>query len=939
MNPRSLVSCALAFLLAAPPASAVTVVARTGIKAPTAFATPAVAGARILAMPESSNLLGGRTLNLVQTSAAAYLLDRALERNAEILGRTLPADQVSARVAALAASPASVIQLVAQQAEAVAARPGAFAELDPAQITAAQLLGQVGIFNRTTSRKLADVKVKVDSQLRGALNPEAFAQWADGAMMRPQLDEPQGVLVAGVGQIGTPGQVVLNDPAGLFDPRRAPVPRISLSASPAPSGLRGADLTASGLLRPALSRKDPFKVRQAKAFATTVLYFLKQAYLNDGEARVAIARAARDSQVIDIGLRSEDPRNALRADLLSVIGDKVRRRWAVASLLAQAHQRSDAMEAAILQAQKQGTVAPEAMFDVWNIGAGIHDSIFQSIATNEGYAHRLGTGELTDLIAATFAQTGDVLQLNSPTRAASEEAGAQLGGDLNFLPGGPFQVRDIDKAGIPQARSLAEVTTLNRATSGGEILFKHRIVKVRAKSKGGADRASWPLEYQIELNNARGQKLFVYSNAVVETSGLGVPSFRVADEWTNELVDEADRANENDPAGAPSKEGILNDNTFFRSFNASDTPMRPYAGKRVAVVGAGDTGNVVVETLGRLASQEAYGRDVSRIGTPRLIRWIGPSYEDCISFAAQNRPRYLAISRLLPKKGVPNSGLVRPIKARPQSVRRIRVGADGTTVLARQQRDGSWLDTLGDPITLLPGTVAFEVASVGPDGRTTAREIFDVVITATGQAKDKYARYDEFFERDGSGAAFSASNPIADSDRVEEVRTTVDGAQAVVAKRLVGTRIYFAGTAAGRLAAPSLQAGVGPNKESIFALGKLTAAFTKTLLGGLLTPAGLKAPSDPQPVEVGLLNRRGEAVTLQREYPGYPARDIQAGQDVFCQSFLQAQMARLSTVGARPGRSSADQAGRRSGGRRRRGSRPRRRRPRNCPCPGRSGRR
>jgi hypothetical protein len=93
---------------------------------------------------------------------------------------------------------------------------------------------------------------------------------------------------------------------------------------------------------------------------------------------------------------------------------------------------------------------------------------------------------------------------------------------------------------------------------------------------------------------------------------------------------------------------------FFQFVKTLEDPRDYFAGKNIAVVGAGDSGRAVVRWLIGLADDRAYNLSTAKSQFPKEIKWFGQNAEDCNTFIEQERALYYELAAAL-KKGLLNA--------------------------------------------------------------------------------------------------------------------------------------------------------------------------------------------------------------------------------------------------------------------------------------------
>ncbi|MEM6789959.1 MAG: FAD-dependent oxidoreductase [Myxococcota bacterium] len=247
----------------------------------------------------------------------------------------------------------------------------------------------------------------------------------------------------------------------------------------------------------------------------------------------------------------------------------------------------------------------ERTYDVVVVGAGIHAAMFAYTLGQLAPGTRVLMVERSTDICATFGRLGDALILNSPTFA-------KVGLDSNLFPGHFVQLSDFDELAhgpFPTAKHLHELATMVMFHADADIAFGFEVVKPWTRD-GGTYVLSSPEQT-------------VRTKSIVVANGTGPPR-RLAFAESPETKDRYQLGDD-----------------FMRRCYEDEAFTRGLAGKRVAVVGSGDTANSVMEYLLPLVYPSAaagLGCDVD--GLPAHILWLGQSARTIKEFFFNNKLRY-----------------------------------------------------------------------------------------------------------------------------------------------------------------------------------------------------------------------------------------------------------------------------------------------------------
>lgn len=242
-------------------------------------------------------------------------------------------------------------------------------------------------------------------------------------------------------------------------------------------------------------------------------------------------------------------------------------------------------------------------YDVVLVGGGVHAAAFLYTLRHLSPGLRVLVVERSAEICSTFAGLGDSVVLNSPTFS-------RVGLNSNIIQGHFVQVSDFDEVverPFPTAKHLHQLATMVLFHADADIRFGFDVDRIDAVGDG----------YVVSSGGRT-----VRANSVVIANGMGDPK------RTSFATD------------ARSERVVFGDDFIARCFrdHAFAALVRS---KRVAVVGAGDTANCVIECLVPLVYPNGdYGlADTSRTLPPALF-WIGQSAQDVRGYYFANKARY-----------------------------------------------------------------------------------------------------------------------------------------------------------------------------------------------------------------------------------------------------------------------------------------------------------
>lgn len=254
------------------------------------------------------------------------------------------------------------------------------------------------------------------------------------------------------------------------------------------------------------------------------------------------------------------------------------------------------------------------------VGGGFHAAVYCAIRVQQGHPRPLVIDASPHPGGVFAVSRGPAFYLNSRNRPGNLGIPGTEGA-LNVIPGAPVQPSDL--SGDEYQRN-SDVAFCVRATLAmyGDVLAGRAVAVVEEGFDGQSLR-----RYRLTLDNGD----IKYADRVIFATGIGEET----------KFDGAVRDNER----------VM----YSREFMAMmDRPFPLRGMGRVAVVGCGDSGRVVIEAL--TGQGPTTGMSVASLDYPDVIDWYGLSriavtreaWEGC------NRSRYRGIGRLLPRQSAPD---------------------------------------------------------------------------------------------------------------------------------------------------------------------------------------------------------------------------------------------------------------------------------------------
>jgi len=267
------------------------------------------------------------------------------------------------------------------------------------------------------------------------------------------------------------------------------------------------------------------------------------------------------------------------------------------------HQRRARYVAAATRYLKAKQPTLREVYDVVLVGAGLHAAIFVYIAKLANPGLKALIVEKSDTTCATFAQLGDALVLNSPTFS-------KVGLNSNVAQGHFIQVSDFDELAerpFPTAKHLHELATMILFHADADIVF----------------------DFSVEgVNEAEGRYTLSSQGRTVEAQSVVV---------ANGMGEQRKNAFKRDQQSSQVVEG----DHFIAACHDNTHVLEQIRGKTLAIVGAGDSANCVMEYLLPLTYPNNHYRAYAKgTPTPSLIYWIGQSAESVQDFYFANKQRY-----------------------------------------------------------------------------------------------------------------------------------------------------------------------------------------------------------------------------------------------------------------------------------------------------------
>lgn len=342
------------------------------------------------------------------------------------------------------------------------------------------------------------------------------------------------------------------------------------------------------------------------------------------------------------------------------------------SIVAEQRRRS-----VLLQQRIFGNSREPIVYDTVIVGAGPHAAALAQRFTDLEPDRSVLVVESLSRPGGTFADVGPAFALNSTNR---QDTGQQAIVGRGQGPSGTPGVGNLnaveDLIGIPDfagerwpvAGDLGYVTTVSLEYSSAQLLLNTRVTAIGKSSTPGA-----PVYVDLDTrlpggtsSAGLGSTKRVEAQQIIVATGIGKATFflesnqpsrqlreRLRNDYLSQVTSEKARGtrSQTEETKVPPVQSF---GEFMSRINwdlrNGRNPMVPYAGKRILVVGSGDSGKVALEWLTRLGPGESYGG--AQVGDPARVVWSGVDFLTCSEYIKQSRARYARLAQPL------NSGVI-----------------------------------------------------------------------------------------------------------------------------------------------------------------------------------------------------------------------------------------------------------------------------------------
>lgn len=403
--------------------------------------------------------------------------------------------------------------------------------------------------------------------------------------------------------------------------------------------------------------------------------------------------------------------------------------------------------------------------DVVIVGAGVHAAVAAATLRQQNPGISVLIVDQGDRVGGQFRSYGNrpTFYLNSRGHRVDERGQSALpGGEDNLNPFGDdavMQLPYITRETYPDNTEMGDVAAVNTFFSAPTLLQS----KVLGVSDNGLMRDGVYRESVRVRDTQTGRDFTVRAQAVMLLTGAGernVEQLQPTGLWTAEQL--------------------------LRHFgdDKNPHPMDQFKGKRVAIIGGGDSGKIVAELLLRFGPREAYGRSTAQLGGPEEAVWYGTDFVTQEEYCDAVRSRYSPLAAMIAPGGRLGSAAY-PLRPRRSRVLNIQQLQNGGVLIADDRGQTGQFDIAVDCRTLQQPNNLFE-------GLYRAQVI---------------------------GGA-------------DTVRSNVFGQRVAVARRRFGSRVYVAGPAAKLPLSEKELATYGGTSENTLALwaqGPRVAALARMI--------------------------------------------------------------------------------------------------------------
>ena len=278
----------------------------------------------------------------------------------------------------------------------------------------------------------------------------------------------------------------------------------------------------------------------------------------------------------------------------------------------------------------------KSKYDVVIIGTGVHGVIAAATVAKNNPNLSVLLIERSDTAASNFRYARDMFRINSSNRASSEKRKPLPGeGNINELPNLPIQVSDLTAEKYPSANDLS-IAVLS-GLYGVMKTYSNFDIAMNTEVKSAIKSGRKVVGYELASRDGASTMTVMATKSIV-TTGLGKPKavFPIK-------VSAVTKAALKDSDNGSEFPKVVSFEDAFRILSQKTNPLKFFKGKKIGIVGSGDSANVFIEFLLGYAPKKAYGTADAQNGLAKRITWFGQTAATCAEFIETARSRYAQI--------------------------------------------------------------------------------------------------------------------------------------------------------------------------------------------------------------------------------------------------------------------------------------------------------
>lgn len=244
-------------------------------------------------------------------------------------------------------------------------------------------------------------------------------------------------------------------------------------------------------------------------------------------------------------------------------------------------------------------------------------------------------------VGGTFRNIdGMNFRLNSRTRPQTDERPVPgTTSNLNTLAPGVVTLPDMATEVYPAADTLGRAIRINHALNGNQVGLGLELVAVAPDTS--PESTQLPGKVSVVVRDAEGIEFTIRTDSLVATSGVGEPKLSRFTTETRDLIKELQKKRD-----AGEQTPVMSYADFYKWMSEKRFPLEGI--KRVAVIGAGDSGRTAVGTL--LGYEPRPDGSVIQVDTVEKLDWYGQTSNNDRAFIERTRLRYGQLALELPRR-------------------------------------------------------------------------------------------------------------------------------------------------------------------------------------------------------------------------------------------------------------------------------------------------